>query len=56
MLVYNGICYFQNRGCSKCGYNVRTSGVARVPYSDICDFVPRTLYALAVGGAVIVVV
>ena len=55
MLLYN-ICYFQNCGCSKCGYNVRTTRVARVPYSDICNFVPRTLYALAVGGAVVVVV
>ena len=50
------MCYFQNCGCSKCGYNVRTTGAACVPYSDICDFVQRTLYALAVGGAVIVVV
>ena len=50
------MCYFQNCGCSKCGYNVRTSGVARVSYIDICYFDPRTLYALAVGGAVVVVV
>ena len=56
MLVYNDICYFQNRGCSKCGYNVRATSVARIPYSNICYFVPRALYAVAVGGAVIVVV
>ena len=56
MLVYNDICYFQNRGCSKCGYNVRATSVSRIHYINICYFVPRTLYAQAVGGAVIVVV